>query len=162
MAVGTPTDVVGHGLINDDIDFVLSHGLFTTDASGPVGPVDIGAKWIAEPGGRKWVAGGKNMGAMVRNTIKEASPGSGNFRAAMDFGDMKELHADGVSIDSCAVTISPSGPTVTSPATLETDYSVSTVISGTATSGLTYSVSFTATLSTGQVLPPRIGDWLVA
>lgn len=106
------------------------------------------------------------MGTMVRNTIKETSPGSGTFRASMDFGDMRELQeldgsGDPVTITSCSVNISPSGPTVTTPATLENNYTVSTVISGTATSGATYTVTFVATLSTGQVLPPRSGDWIV-
>lgn len=107
------------------------------------------------------------MAKLVRNVIKESSPGAGTFRARMDFGDLRELHElDGsnepVVIESCTVSISPAGPTVTSPATLETDYAVSTVISGNAISGDTYSVTFTATLSTGQTLPPRVGDWIVA
>ncbi len=124
-------------------------------------------KWVAEPGGRKWTTGRNEMGKMVRNTIKEASPGSGTFRAMLDLGDLKELHVldeddDPVVIESCTVAISPSGPTVTSPATVENAYTVSTIISGTATSGNTYSVTFVATLSTGQVLPPRVADWIVA
>lgn len=127
-----------------------------------------GRLWIAEAGGRIWVAiGGIGMAnRMVRNPISEAAPGAGAFRPVMDFGDMKELHElDGddepVVIESCTVSISPvTNPTatVTSPATLESDYRVSTLISG-GLAGTEYTVTFVATLSTGQVLPPRAATW---
>lgn len=97
------------------------------------------------------------MGTLVRNELTESVPGGGTVRLAIDFGDLPELQDPAVSITSCTVTIGPvTAPvaTVTSPATIDKRYRVSTVVSG-GLAGTAYTLTFTPTLTGGQILPPR-------
>ncbi|AWM38684.1 hypothetical protein GobsT_31270 [Gemmata obscuriglobus] len=83
------------------------------------------------------------MGALVRSVI-EKTPGD-SLRLFMDFGDVPEIDA-GAKIASCTVGVAPSGPTVVTPATVNTaGYLASTKIGGGET-GTDYEVTFTATL----------------
>lgn len=101
-------------------------------------------------------------GLLVENQISDTVPGAGTVRWGMDFGNMPEI-LGGDLIDSCAIVITPVSPTPASPAltyddesvTVTGGYLVSAEFSGGAAG--TYTVKFTPTLVSGQVLPPRTG-----
>lgn len=98
------------------------------------------------------------MSFLVLNDISETVPGAGTVRLGMNFGNVQEI-VDGDLISSCSITIAP----VTSPALTLVDsstevtggYLVSALFTGGAAGG--YTVTFTPTLVSGQVLPPRVG-----
>lgn len=151
--------VLSHGLLpTAEVVAVLSHGLLGAESQIE----DAVRGWVASPGGRVWSASGSErnwlaapgqrvwrqeqdaMGALVRNTIEKTAGDA--VRYFMDFGDAPEIEA-GAEISSCTVSVSPSGPTVVSPATVNTaGYLASTKISG-GTAGTDYEVLFTATLN---------------
>lgn len=102
--------------------------------------------WVAEPGLRWWHAG-VGMGVMVRNEIRKTE--GDRLRLGIDWGDVPELWA-GATLSSVAISASPSGLTIASQQN-DTAYRTSAVFSGGA-AGTTYSVTWSATLSSGSVV----------
>lgn len=94
---------------------------------------------------------------LVLNDIRQSVPGSGTVRLGMDFGNLNEIKG-GDLIASCTVSISPTTSpalTRTGSVTVTDGYLVTAVFTG-GTAG-SYSITFTPTLVSGQVLPPRVG-----
>jgi hypothetical protein len=84
------------------------------------------------------------VGTLVRNEITKAP--ADELRLSMDFGDLPEIAA-GAAVTSCDVSVSPSGPVVQTPATINTTgYLASTKVTG-GTDGTDYLVTFLATLN---------------
>jgi hypothetical protein len=105
--------------------------------------------WIAVGGGRTFVAGGPDVGTpLVKNDLTKAAGDA--ITLAMDFGDLPELWA-GATITSCTIAALPSGLTIGTPAVNSGGYAVSASFSG-GTAAASYAVTFTATLSTGDVI----------
>lgn len=93
----------------------------------------------------RWIAG--SDGSVNNQLSKSAADG---VTRRMDFGDIPEL-IGGATIVACTVSAT-AGITVTSPAAIDNpQYLVSTTITG-GTSGQSYAVTFTCTLSTGSTL----------
>ena len=101
---------------------------------------------------------------LVQNTITESIPGSGTVRLAMDFGNLSEILA-GDLVESVSISIAarlPGAPnlTVVADTTLITGgYLASALFTGGKIN--TYYVTWTPTLVSGQVLPPRTGTLIL-
>lgn len=95
------------------------------------------------------------MGILVLNDLTEAVPGSGTVRLGMNFGNLQEI-LDGDTVASCAIDVVPTDLTVVPSSTeITSGYLVSALFTGGSTQS--YNVTFTPTLASGQVLPPRVG-----
>jgi hypothetical protein len=104
--------------------------------TGDWGLYDMPNIWVAAPPG--------GDGALVRNALTKSAGDA--LTAWMDYGDFPEIIA-GAVISSCTVVVSPSGPTVTTPGTVNAPgYAAATKISG-GTAGNAYLVTFVATLN---------------